>query len=185
LAVRRSQGQLAPRPVNGQAPSLPVSLRGAGGDALTVKNNVPARAVTRRGERPRGQAVAEAPGQPPVSRAELLALQGAQGLPGGGRCRGPPPPLPAFPAFPFPSPAWARAPEQARPALRRPGAPGAGDACARGAPGPGPGGRPRSLSQCREARWGPAGPSRSPRSCFFSSCSARGSGAAFFLSRSG
>lgn len=52
-----------------RAPSLPMSLRGAGGDALTVKNNIPARAVTRCQERRRGQAVAEAPRPWPVSGA--------------------------------------------------------------------------------------------------------------------
>ena len=49
---------------------------GQDGDALAVKNNVPAQAVARCEARPRGQGAAKAPRQPLFSRAERSDLQG-------------------------------------------------------------------------------------------------------------
>lgn len=71
--------------------SSPVSLRGQDGDALAIKNNVPAQAEARCEERPLGTRSGQGPRQLPFSRAEPSALQGAELLPGRGSQRTPPP----------------------------------------------------------------------------------------------
>ena len=133
------------------APSFPVSLRGAGGDVLTIKNNVPAQAVTRCEEGPRGQAVAEAP--PGYPRPPQLSCRVCR-VPSGCQADKRTKQQQDWSICCLPSrAAWARAPQQAPLPLR----PQARVACPRGALGLGPGGRP-ALSHSRGARWGLAVP---------------------------